>query len=470
MLLASFLKKKMLSFWLSVSDYINDGWSMTYRDMKQRLIVVIISLFLISSFAYIVSTRNNDQVSQDTQQESSTVEEKTVDNSRINNTISEKFPPTRQNDTGLPSVYGKDNNETTDQSEDELIEEPDTIIMDTKIFSISPIDLENIEGIVPLGAMNPPGHVFPTDHIYFYITRTPGADHPHKVTMYSPGDLTITQIRASEHVLAEITDYTVTLGSEKYPDAVIWFGHVTSLDENLFGDTSEYSSWKLDSEYSTGGETYKMYSKDCMIEVKAGDIIGSAGGNPGQWALDLGVYDRQHLPEYVANMNRWGYSRYLNALNPLCCYEKGEVYSSIYALVEGTLGNTTYNMILQDVPGTAQGCWFLEGTTNTYSEDPHLALVRSNVDQNTRILSAGTSVQDLESNVYEFTPQDTGLINREFNDVTPDGNIYGYNIEGYRRTIIIKMHDNSTLWMEALKNNEDPGNWIFTENKTIFVR
>ena len=291
MLLASFLKKKMLSFWLSVSDYINDGWSMTYRDMKQRLIVVIISLFLISSFAYIVSTRNNDQVSQDTQQESSTVEEKTVDNSRINNTISEKFPPTRQNDTGLPSVYGKDNNETTDQSEDELIEEPDTIIMDTKIFSISPIDLENIEGIVPLGAMNPPGHVFPTDHIYFYITRTPGADHPHKVTMYSPGDLTITQIRASEHVLAEITDYTVTLGSEKYPEAVIWFGHVTSLDENLFGDTSEYSSWKLDSEYSTGGETYKMYSKDCMIEVKAGGIIGSAGGNPGQWALDLGVYD-----------------------------------------------------------------------------------------------------------------------------------------------------------------------------------
>jgi hypothetical protein len=393
-------------------NFINDDLNEYYRDMKQRVILVIISLLVISSMAYIGSNRYNDQVSQDTQQERSTVEEKTAEDSGINNTTSQESSPPLQNITGLTEAYEKDNNVTMNQSEDEIIEDPVIKNVDTKIFSISPIDLENIEGIVPLGAMNPPGHIFPTDHIYFYITRTEGADHPHKVPMYSPGDLRITQIRASVHVLAGITDYSLTLESETYPDAVIRFGHVSSLDKNLFGDTSDYDSWKLDSVYSTGGETYKMYSKDCLIEVNAGDIVGSAGGTPRQWALDLGVYDLQHFPENVANMDRWGYSRYLNAVNPLNCYEEGEVRNSLYGLVEGNLGNTTYNMILQDVPGTAQGCWFLEGTANTYPEDPHLALVRSNVDQDTCILCVGTSIQSLESNEYEFTPQGTGHINR----------------------------------------------------------
>ncbi len=35
-------------------------------------------------------------------------------------------------------------------------------------FSVSPVDLDRIAILTPLGSLNPPGHVLPTDHVYFY--------------------------------------------------------------------------------------------------------------------------------------------------------------------------------------------------------------------------------------------------------------------------------------------------------------
>src|SRR4051794_29067428 len=58
------------------------------------------------------------------------------------------------------------------------------------VFTTPPIAVTNILGWVPLGAMNPPGHTFPTDHQYIYITTfgNTGAAVP----LYSPGNITIT--------------------------------------------------------------------------------------------------------------------------------------------------------------------------------------------------------------------------------------------------------------------------------------
>ena len=79
------------------------------------------------------------------------------------------------------------------------------------LFSASPLDIEYIMGIVPLGNLNPPSHTFPTDHVYFHITRQQGADSPDITTLYSPGNLTITRVSASEHVEAGFMDYNVFL-------------------------------------------------------------------------------------------------------------------------------------------------------------------------------------------------------------------------------------------------------------------
>jgi len=215
------------------------------------------------------------------------------------------------------------------------------------------------------------------------------------------------------------------------------FIHFSSLNMEILGDISDYSSWSLESEYSTGGEVYKTWSKNCRINVQAGDIIGQAGGNPGQWALDLGVYDLKSVPEQVANIERWRSCRYLHSVCPLDYYEEGVVRDSLFGLVTGDWIDHKQNLILQDVIGTAQGCWFLEGIKETYPEDLHLALVNSNLDIELQVLSVGQSIDGLVSGRYGFTPNENGLINRDFKDVTPDGNIYGYIVEGYEGIILL---------------------------------
>jgi hypothetical protein len=359
------------------------------------------------------------------------------------------------------------------QNENNRIEK--TIQNETQypLFTISPIKPEFISNISPLGALSPPSHVFPTDHIYFYITRSEGADRPHNVSVYAPGDLIITSVRASEHVKVGLIDYSLFLESLDFPEISIMFIHISSLNQELFRDLSDHQKWNFDSEYSTGNEIYRTWSKHCNIEMNAGDIIGTTGGNPGQWALDLGVYDENYLPEKIANIDRWKNFRYLHSVCPLSYYDEGQVRDTLFNLVPGmnqTGDKKPCGSVLQDLPGTVQGCWFHEGVTDTYPEDPHLALVYSNLNSSQPVFSVGNSIQGINSGKYEFPPEKTGQINREFQDITPDDRIYGYYVNILEETIIITMPNPSTLWIEVLNGSVEPESWAFTENKTIFVR
>ena len=340
------------------------------------------------------------------------------------------------------------------------------------IFSAAPTDLDKLDAIVTLGNLNPPSHTFPTDHIYFYPTRQPNADRPNVVNVYSPGDLTIIQVWASQHVNAGFVDFNVIL--QPYDTIRVMFYHVSTLDSEVFGDTSDYASWHLDSEYTTGGEIYRLLTKDYNIEVKAGDLLGTAGGNPGQWAFDLGVWDENYYPTMVANPQRWEKASCIHTICPLVLYEPGPVLDAMIALVdrdkvEGE--DLPCGSVMQDIPGTAQGVWFLEGITETYPEDPHLALVHSNIHPARAVLSIGNSVPGLPSHAYDFLPEATGFLNRDFKDITPDGNIYGFQVYGFQGIIIISMPDAETLHIEALPEaSTNPTSWAFSSNKAIFVR
>jgi hypothetical protein len=334
------------------------------------------------------------------------------------------------------------------------------------------MDIESIFRIVPLGNLNPPGHVFPTDHIYFYISNPDGDNRTDIVTLYSPGELTVTAIQASEHVTAGFHDYSITLRACE--DIMVVLGHVSSLSEDIFGDTSAFDEWTFMNEYSTGGETYRSWRKVCTIQVAAGQILGKTGGNPHQYALDVGVYDRRHTHDNVANPNRWLKTGYLKAVCPLSLYEEGPVLDRLRVLVyqdevedDGGAGSG----ILQDLPGTAQGCWFLSGVSDTYPEDPHLALVRSNIHPARGVLSVGNSIPNLDSGAYEFLPERSGLLNRDFRSITPDRRIYGYRVDPFAGIIIVQMPDAQTLWIEALRGaTASRADWAFTAARTTFER
>ena len=176
----------------------------------------------------------------------------------------------------------------------------------------------------------------------------------------------------------------------------------------------------------------------------------------------------------MANPNRWAQVRYKRAVCPLSLYEKGLVLDQLLVLVqrdrvEGE--EMPCGSVLQDIAGTAQGIWFLYGTRETYPEDPHLALVRSNIHPSHAVLSVGNSVLNLNSNAYEFLPETSGLLNRDFPDIIPDGNTYGFQVDGFGGIIILQMPDAETLWLEAQTDATiDPASWSFTESKTLFER
>lgn len=135
-----------------------------------------------------------------------------------------------------------------------------------------------------------------------------------------------------------------------------------------------------------------------------------------------------------------------------------------------------YGSVNQDVPGAAQGAWFLSGISETYPENPHIALVHSNIHPDRAVLSIGNSIPGINSGVYEFLPKNSGLMNRDFPDIIPDGQIYGFQINGqyglaFYGIIIVMMPDTETLWIEALRGaTTNPTSWAFTENKTVFKR
>ena len=40
-----------------------------------------------------------------------------------------------------------------------------------EFFSVSPVKLDDLDGLVPLGNLAPPAHTFPTGHMYFNIPK-----------------------------------------------------------------------------------------------------------------------------------------------------------------------------------------------------------------------------------------------------------------------------------------------------------
>ena len=340
------------------------------------------------------------------------------------------------------------------------------------VFTASPLETDSIRSIVTLGNLNPPGHTFPTDHIYFYIVRQPGNDHADRVPIYSPGTMTVTRVKASQHVRAGFTDYSIIL--QPCQEITVVLGHVTSLETEVFGDTEGFQDWRFDEEYGTGSEIYRTWSKQYDIQVSAGQVLGTAGGNPGQWALDLFTYDQRQTQQDVANPNRWKQYGYLHSVDPLSYYAPGPVIDRLLELVdrerdEGEL--PPYGSVPQDLPGTAQGCWFLEGVDGPYPEDPHLALVHDNKRPTYGVISTGNSISGLPSAAYKFLPVDNGVLNRDFSVITPDRIVYGYRVDRHNGVVIIRMPDTDTLWIEALDSASiNPQDWSFSSGKTVFRR
>lgn len=353
----------------------------------------------------------------------------------------------------------------------EQITEPEIEVC-SGFFTVLPLNSEHFYLFVNLGHLNPPGHTFPSGHGGFYLT-----DYMTPVPLFSPADMTVTRITRVEHVNKGYNDYDITLSVNNDQFKVV-FGHMTSLHESLLDQITAWESGGCES-YETGGDTYRRCQVWTDLPVSAGDTLGTAGGNPGQFGLDFGVFDRSIQPEqacsrfadydvYYAVSPLNYFTDAINAvLVPVCGdYFCGSPTTRVKPPVGGHVG--------YDIAGTVQGLWFRQGEPTT-PEDPHLALVYDNVDPDVPLFSVGTSLTGLNTGLYSFTPADTGLVDRVFSEVTSDGQIYRYQIKNPcwssvpAGVLLVMMTSETDLKIEKQENSDGPP-WQFTENAVLYER
>ncbi len=350
-----------------------------------------------------------------------------------------------------------------------------------ELFTVSPILFEDLESVVPLGSLNPPDHVFPTDHIYMNVKSDDEIlNIPKRAAVAAPGDIQVAQITSSEDPFANppFTDYDL----EFYPCKEVYakFGHITSLSQKLQnyfdqapGDCTVHSK---------DGKEFTRCQKAVSIPLKAGEKIGTTGGFQGAArGLDFWLADNRNEKINYANPSRWGKRDFY-----ITCpadYFTPKVRNTLYSWFKlGKIPRTIEPIcgtIEQDVAGTAQGAWLVVGTSDTYSEDLHLALAHDNFNPLKGVFSVDASMSEsgLPAGAYLFDPKSSGMVNRDFQEVTSDGNMYCYESLNKKfedklpMIIILQMTDSTTLRIEKQSRSEcGNGPWSFSSGSTEFER
>lgn len=362
-----------------------------------------------------------------------------------------------------------------------------------EIFTTLPLSFESFTTIDPLGLLSPTAHVFPAPHLYFRIKKEgSGFDGPIlKFPVYAPTDATVTEM-ALVHAINK---------PEMLDDAAIhfspcsqfkaYFDHVVDLSPKLqqaFDKAPVENCNEYTLTYRSGPVNWKHCRKRVNVQVSEGELIGYAGGGQTQAALDFGAYDARIAPNNYANPKR----SFMPGLAYNVCaldYFSEELERELRDRLGGASPTSFYSYtivksptcgkVIQDIEGTAKGYWFASNNDAARSdyEPSHLALVQGHIDQSQQAFSNGDSTKksNLDMGLYFFNPTDSGLINRDFSEVKPDGNIYCFETKntyqnGQLKIIIIQLTDSQTLKIEGLDSNScGPAPWQMT-NPTEFKR
>jgi hypothetical protein len=321
-------------------------------------------------------------------------------------------------------------------------------------FTSYPVEMDRLDSITPLGNLNPPGHTFPTDHMYFNCDRL---TYPDGFEIYAPGNLTITRLSKVEYDPPQVgisEDYSI----EFTVCNKIWgrFGHVNNLSSNLLNEIDDFGEEYGDEvyEWEVAGRDYTSYNKRVTLKVTSGLLLGRAGymGGYDFWLKD----ERVNL--FWVN-SEWT-QEFQNTVCPLD-YFTDTIKNDLYAKVAGWGGQPTDppeygGKIDFDIANTAQGIWLRDGWT-TRREDNGLSLVYSNFNASKGAISVGYALDSSwDSQVYLFNPQNNGFMNRNFSQVTNDGNIYYYYCEGfeygtgYDQVVLLKMIGNRALYIQYI--------------------
>ncbi|MDE1832910.1 MAG: hypothetical protein KGH58_00655 [Candidatus Micrarchaeota archaeon] len=290
-------------------------------------------------------------------------------------------------------------------------------------------NLSSVLNITPLGSLNPQGgHPIPSDHGGWSIAN------PHDVaaTIYAPGDVHVLQIVAQNSTINGQSFQDDAIYFAPCQQLVFYYGHVAHLSDALQQqvNNASKSAYCQHSVQPAGTSTTCTYSLNYVIS--AGKVLGSAGG-PGTSILgfDFGGYDyRTIAPAFIdptREMNDFG--RPVNVIFPLDYYSasmQGVLYPLVKDTLKGSNGYPSEWTNMQDLAGTVQGNWYLNGSSSTGEANwsQQMSIVHYYENPSIGVISVGGVLA--QASMITFNPRSEGYVNREPSQVTADGHVYCY--------------------------------------------
>ncbi len=303
-----------------------------------------------------------------------------------------------------------------------------------QLLQQSPVQPDQISQIIPLGNLAPPGHVLPTFHMYYNYLHT--GSHPVRTTLYVPANMTITQMMKMDNADLPTPYISYRLDFAICKQVTGYFILVQTLNDKLAAAMQPPYDRTQTSDVGRSTVSHNWY-KNVNVQLKAGDILGYAGGNAGDPdGLDMAIIDtRQPLPT-LANAKHWESSDeyyacsldyYAHALSQQLYAKLGDYYGRPVADSTNKCGS-----VYQDTPGTAQGVWMSSDAQGMWDVHSLAGLVHSNFDPGRGAFSFGSKAGQAGINtsyVNYFTPAKTGTVNLDFSLVKPGPTIYCYQVD-----------------------------------------
>ena len=312
-----------------------------------------------------------------------------------------------------------------------------------KFFTTSPVDINKINSITPLGNLGPPGHTLPTQHPHIHLGEH---DTNYSYSLYAPADVFITSVAWQENISQDPIDYVIYFALCQ--DIIGYYNHVKVLSDDV---TQIIENVECESFSSKSSDSC---TKVLLHKVPEGTKLGAVGLNQGNF--DFGLIDQRDRLDFI-NPDRYPVrDQYLYCAFDYYPDSTKQQFYDLINRVDGTCGHVMY-----DIPNTLKGNWFHETAQleNVVDWNVHLAFVDHYEDPSIQVVSVAGIFTD--PSLFKFIPQNSGQINREFSQVTADGHIYCYQGANVIRNfeivplgkVLLQMTGDESLQVEYQSDN-----------------